>query len=208
MSCKEKSASSVRKYHLPCYERKVMEKPLFLLRSLLPLDTVVWGYVEAVAAILRPWERSLRKKANSRRTVEQEEGKSQGLQWCQLHPVPILGHDLLNFFLITQKCLYSPSHYLLSILLPEAKSILLDTKILSLTKLYWSPLNFSTRLDFWASMFTSALSSLSKNPLRWFPRMPILAIWLPSISNWVPPPPPFPRWCLVTLACLQQQESC
>lgn len=80
--------------------------------------------------------------------MEQEDGKSLDLQCCQLRPAPTLGHDLLGFFLITQKCLYSPSYYVLSFLLPEAKSILLDTKILSLTKLYWSPLNFSTRLDF------------------------------------------------------------
>ena len=35
----------------------------------------------------------------------------------------------------------------------------------------------------------------------------ILHIWLPSISNWVPHPLPSSRWCLITLAC-PQQEFC
>lgn len=50
-------------------------------------------------------------------------------------------------------------------------------------------------------------SSFSKKPANSVcPEPPILDIWSPSISDKVAHPPPTPRWCLITLACLQQES--
>lgn len=80
-----------------------------------------------------------------------------------------------------------------------SKGVNLGTKILSVTKLSQnSPELFSNQaLTLGASMFISALSNFSKTLHQNPPSL---------ISHQVPHPPPSPRGCLTTLACLQQES--
>lgn len=49
-------------------------------------------------------------------------------------------------------------------------------------------------------------SVLERFMLRQFHQNPPLDSRSPQISDQVPHPPPFPRWCLITLACLHQES--
>lgn len=90
---------------------------------------------------------------------------------------------------------YSNSHFSIQFLISSDKDYLLVQTLLKLPK------TLQLGLDFWTSMFFSALTCFSKNSAKLVFECAILCIWSPSISNLASHPlshhPPV-QGCLIT----------